>query len=489
MASARLLDALCTRVAKALSRYETLASRPRLLVAVSGGTDSTALSLVVAELHRRGSLPAPPILAHVDHRARADSARDADVVARLADALGLPFSRTELPPWPSPPSEAALRDARYAALVAAARDHDAGTVLTAHTADDDLETVLFRMLRGTGPRGLAGVPELRVLAPGVLLVRPLLETRRRTLTRLLEEAGVTPIEDPTNADVRFARNWIRHELVPELRANLGTSLDASMFALKRSARAAVDVVDAQALRHVSKFATHAAPFRIELALPPDRPWPDDGPLRDAVLVEIHRRLAAGIAPLRAWSTRVAALAAQPAGRRVDGGSPVLAERTRDGILFVAVASAGAPPTAPIVLADATETPQHVAFGTTEWTFVWRRHDEPPLSPSPAAAGRRRALIALPNGSPLRLRTRRPGDRFRPLGAGAPIELRRFLQARHVPRFDRDRLPLVVDERDAIVWVPSAEIAQDAALTLATRSCVELRVETTAEFRARTSSGW
>jgi tRNA(Ile)-lysidine synthase len=116
----------------------------------------------------------------------------------------------------------------------------------------------------------------------------------------------------------------------------------------------------------------------------------------------------------------------------------------------------------------------IRFGATEWWLEAHQHPLPPLVPSPREAGRWRALLD-PRLAPLpwRLRTRRPGDRFRPLGSVNALELRRFLQSRHVPRFDRDRLPLLVDATDRILWVPGVEIADDARLQLNTRRCVEV----------------
>jgi tRNA(Ile)-lysidine synthetase-like protein len=114
------------------------------------------------------------------------------------------------------------------------------------------------------------------------------------------------------------------------------------------------------------------------------------------------------------------------------------------------------------------------FGATEWWLQAAEHPLPPLVPSPAEAGRLRALLD-PRTAPLpwRLRTRRPGDRFQPLGHPGDVDLRRFLQARHVPRFDRDRLPLVVDAGDRILWIPGVEVGENVRLRLNTRRSIEL----------------
>ena len=157
---ARLLDT-CART---LSRYENVAAEGAVLAAVSGGMDSTLLLLALTRLREEGRLPGPLRVAHVDHGVRPDSAANAQHVAELCDRLEVPCQIEHLR-WSQSetPGEDALRDARYAALEACARDVGARMLVTAHHADDNLETVLFRMLRGTGPRGLAGIPESRWL--------------------------------------------------------------------------------------------------------------------------------------------------------------------------------------------------------------------------------------------------------------------------------------------------------------------------------------
>jgi tRNA(Ile)-lysidine synthetase-like protein len=118
----------------------------------------------------------------------------------------------------------------------------------------------------------------------------------------------------------------------------------------------------------------------------------------------------------------------------------------------------------------------VRFGETEWQIHSARHPEPPLEPSPGASGPARALLDPRDARwPWRLRPRRPGDRFRPLGQRRDVSLRRFLSARHVPRFDRDRLPLLVDADDQVLWVCGVEISAGARVRLDTGECVELRL--------------
>lgn len=469
---ARLLDT-CART---LSRYENVAAEGAVLVAASGGMDSTLLLLALARLRDEGRLPGALRAAHVDHGVRPDSDVNARHVVDFCDRLDVPVSVAKLR-WDGrvAPSEDAMRQARYAALERAARDAGARMLVTAHHADDNLETVLFRMLRGTGPRGLAGIPESRWIGAGrdrLLVVRPMLRTRRTTIESLMERLGETPYHDVTNDDPGCARNELRLQTIPSLRKRLGIGLDVAIMTVASTARAANEIVEAQALRVLSERTRNKTPWRLELDLAGidvhSMPFVREAMRLSHVAMHPHSE-----APSTAWLDRVMGLLDMDAGKRVAGRGGLMAERLRDGLLLVDQDEAGAPPSGagPQLLPDS----DLVLFGSTEWSVRADSHPTPPLNPSPEEAGPLRALVdprSCPR--PWRLRARRAGDRFRPLGSDVYVDLRRFLQSRRVPRFDRGRLPLVVDADDQIVWVPGVEVSEHAKLQLNTRHCLELR---------------
>ncbi|MFN6148170.1 MAG: tRNA lysidine(34) synthetase TilS [Planctomycetota bacterium] len=467
-------DRLTDTVARCLCRFDSVAAERPVLAAVSGGVDSTALLLALARLRRDGRLSGPLHAAHVDHGVRADSARNAHHVATLCERLDVPLTVHRLPLRAGHASEESLRDGRYAALHDAARVIDAGLLLTGHHADDNLETVLFRMLRGTGPRGLAGIPEARWLGAGArrsLVVRPLLRCRRSTLERALADLGETAYEDATNRDVRYARNELRLQTIPTLRASLGLGLDVALMTVASTARAASDLLEAQGLRILSQRGRHKTGWSFELDL--RGLDPDAAPFVREALRLAHQSLCPrGRAPTSAWLDRAQALLRAHDGTRLAGRGGLLVERTRDGVLLVDPARAPAPPAEALQPFACDEGPQR--FGATEWTLTGIAHPLPPLAPSPGSAGRFRALLD-PRAAPWpwAMRTRRPGDRFRPLGCDRDLELRRFLQGRHVPRFHRDRLPLLVDREDRVLWVPGGEVSDGARLQLNTRRCIEV----------------
>jgi len=184
---------------------------PRLLVAFSGGLDSTVL--LHALIATRGAERV--VAAHVDHGLHADSARWAEQCRRVATDAGAGFlsRRLELGPDARGSLEAAAREARYRALADWAEPGD--VVLTAHHADDQLETVLLRLMRGTGVRGLTAIHARAGFGDGTL-IRPLLEFTRAEIRAEARRRGLAWLEDPSNVDRRFDRNYLRAECLPAL---------------------------------------------------------------------------------------------------------------------------------------------------------------------------------------------------------------------------------------------------------------------------------
>jgi tRNA(Ile)-lysidine synthase len=198
-----------------------------IVVAVSGGADSVALVRVL-DSARDSRAPLPLVLAHLNHQLRgSDSAADEEFVVALHAQLttagrpNLSLCRTRRDIARQAQSEGANLEAlarreRYRWLAEVARSHSMKYIATGHTANDQAETVLHRLLRGTGLRGLRGIAARRELEPGLTLIRPLLTATRTDVLTYLNESGQTYREDSTNTDLRYTRNRIRHELLPVL---------------------------------------------------------------------------------------------------------------------------------------------------------------------------------------------------------------------------------------------------------------------------------
>jgi tRNA(Ile)-lysidine synthase len=192
----------------AILRDGIVRSGERITIACSGGPDSIALAWALAGAARELDLGLQ--LVYVDHALRASSMQDECVVAAASSALGVPLTVVTLDGTVR--DEARLRDARYAALERSARAFGASAIATAHHAEDQSETVLLALFRGTGSAGLAGMPARRELTPGIDLVRPLLGRSAEELLRFCYESAAPYAVDPTNADSSIARNGVREAL-------------------------------------------------------------------------------------------------------------------------------------------------------------------------------------------------------------------------------------------------------------------------------------
>ena len=261
--------------------FRTHALRPpsgRLLVAVSGGVDSMVL-LDLLDASRQ-KLALELTVAHVDHAVRPGSADDAEFVRAAAEARGLPVMIGRL----SDPgrSEDALRKARYAALGAMLRTSGCERIALGHTRDDQVETLLFRLLRGAGPRGAGAMRSLDGER-----VRPLLTVPRADLVAYATARGLAWREDPTNADPRFSRNRLRHELLPVLRALAPTGEGAlARFAQALQAEhAALDGV-ATALIDAARIPSDPGTLALDLARVPAALRPALVPALPALVMEV-----------------------------------------------------------------------------------------------------------------------------------------------------------------------------------------------------------
>jgi tRNA(Ile)-lysidine synthase len=237
--------------AEARTLFADLAAAPALLLAISGGPDSTALLFLMARWRaklRRG----PKLLAvTVDHRLRPESRGEALAVQRLARKLRVVHRTVR---WagmkPATGLQEAARKARYRLLASAARKADASHIVTAHTLDDQAETVLFRLARGTGISGL-GAMARATRFEGLTLVRPLLTVPKARLIATLEAAGIAFADDPTNRDPRFARPRLR-ALMPALAGEGIVPARLSLLAQRiRRAEAAIESAVDAAIAQVS----------------------------------------------------------------------------------------------------------------------------------------------------------------------------------------------------------------------------------------------
>ena len=444
------------RVDRRLRRWAV--GSPAWVVAVSGGGDSVALLRV---LH--GAAPAIGLrlsVAHLDHGARGEASRaDAAFVADLAETLGLPCDLGRWAPARPGHFEADARRARYAWLAGVARARGASAVAAGHTRDDQAETVLHRVVRGTGPHGLAGIPPRRTLAPGLTLVRPLLDVSRAELRDYLDALGQPSREDASNADLSRTRARLRHDLLPKLADDYNPNVADALARLAKFA--------ARERRHRLRDLERLSAWTVgpdEIVFQTRQLEPLPGWLRAEAIRSAWRGAGwpEGAMDARRWQ-RLARAVRRRHPRRFDAGAGVSAEV---GPEFFTLSRATGPPEAPpprlnipLTLPGAADWPGGRVVVTTE-----------PDAPRDETVDLDRL------DPPLCVRSPEPGDRFAPLGLnGRSQPLNDFFRGRHVSRDARAGAALVCDA-SGIVWVVGQRIADRVKLTNETTRRAGLRWE-------------
>jgi tRNA(Ile)-lysidine synthase len=429
----------------------------RVMLAVSGGPDSVAMTHLLREAAADGAIELAG-MAHFNHRLRGEEADKDEAFCRdLASSLGLAFvtASGDVARYSRDHGlslENAARRLRYEFLDRARLELGADLVAVGHTRDDQAETYLLRLMRGAGPRGLSGIrPRLGAV------VRPLLDTSRHELLGWLDQRGLVYRVDASNADTAIARNRIRHDVLPAIERGSPGATDA----LARAARMAADDEDF--------IASHAAEAGARVVV-------ESGThtrLRLERLRELHPAVARRIvydAMQRVARNRfvefkhvdaVLALVASGQGRLDAPGQRVLAEgewlaltpseiplRERGSNVFRYLLS---------IPGEALVPESGVAISAELVTRTGRGAETLTDEAVLAASG-------IDCAAGLVVRNRRPGDRFRPLGLAGRKKLQDYFVDRKVPRAERDRIPLVVDASDRIVWVVGHTVAQEFRVT-------------------------
>lgn len=447
-------------IGRRLSRWRSRGLSSTWVVAVSGGGDSVGLLRMLHEL--APALQVRLSVAHLDHGVRGDAARqDAEFVAGLAASLGLAFDLGQWQPTRSGHFESDARRARYAWLIDVARARGAGVVAVGHTRDDQAETILHRIIRGTGPRGLAGIPPRRILArnPAVALVRPLIDVSRAGIRAYLEQIGQPFREDTSNTDVTRTRARIRHDLLPRLAADYNPRIDEALVRLGSLASSSQRAIEG-AVRDVARSSV-ATRGNGSFVLKP--PFLRTQPLY--LRTEVLRRLwrAAGWPEsgmsAQHWRRLGEAVATLESGSFDAGAGVALTVRSPFLVLHRTAPtdrpSPTAEPAAPLLLPIPGELDVPWAGGRIIGAI------------EPAASGDE-AIDLHRLDLPLTVRTPIAGDRFAPLGMGGrSMALADFFRGRGVSREARARTPVVCD-RQGIVWVVGHRIAERVKVTDSTR---------------------
>ncbi len=453
-------DEFTQRVYSTITKYRLIQPDQTVLASVSGGPDSVAL------LHALHQLRFPVRVAHLDHQTRGEASQaDAEFVRSLAQQLSLPFHMESRPVEEEAKAAGAsfeeyARTVRYAFLTRVAKEKNCPVIATGHHADDRAETVLIRVLRGTGPAGLSGLPPLRI-SQGIRIVRPLFECTRTQIRHWLSELGIAWRRDVSNDEQAFLRNRIRLELLPLLERNYNTRIRKALLRLAESQRCENDLLeqltqdvwtacvsDGKAIERQTFSRTHESLQRrcvLRLA------W------ECGIQLPYERTIDAA-----------AFVRSAPTGTYFDLGSDVLlySGRTHAEVVRRAEETESSVTT----LAIPGETP---AMGYRFTARLLERAPETDLRTY--CTPRRQVFDADQVGPHIEVRSRRDGDRIRPFGMDGEKKLQDYFVDIGLPAPQRDAQPLLV-ANNRILWVVGYATSAESAVYPATRRFLEIEVE-------------
>ena len=457
-----------------------LGSAEKVVLAVSGGADSIALMYAMHALKAENFFNAGLLCAHINHQLRGAEA-DLDQEFVVAQAAKLKLSvmtrRSDVRGFARLHKlsiETAARRLRMEALIDIAKANDCSRIATAHQKNDNAETIIQRLSRGTGLRGLGGIWPERIFADRIKFIRPLLCFTRDEVVSYMQQRNLKWRHDHTNADCTYRRNYIRHRLMPALQQDCSDSIVEQLSQLARSARRYYSVVCSRADELWPSLADcDEEKTVLDLKLFLAEPQP--------VKVELVRRSLANVDCGERNLTQghyegILQLAEQNVtGRKIElpGGFAV---RREYGILFFSNRRVGlAPPISSKDQSVTVEIPGQITFEKFLIKAIVLERKEVDFEKFKADKTDSIEWFDLEKIKlPLIVRHRRPGDRFVPLGQSEEKKLGKFLTAQRIPHGIR-RDVLVVADREKIIWVWPVRISEQTGITGEARKILQLQI--------------
>ena len=433
-----------------------------LLVGVSGGADSVALLLCLHEL--AASLALKLTVAHLNHGLRGqDADEDAHFVAKLCGGLAIPVvtGTADVAARRKSSHESlqqAARVERFRFFAAVVSTHGPNKVALAHHQGDQAETILLNLIRGAGLQGLGGMKPLERGLFGLTLIRPLLSVKRADILAFLAERGQGYRDDYTNLDTRYRRNLVRHEVLPLL-SGINRDVDGALLRVGDHARAADDYICMQAAREWQE-AYWSLPFGTGLRIDVLRAC--HGALGARLLGWAYAKEHAREGDIE--SAHIEAcwrLLDRQVGRRINLPGYITVLRMRSHLVFYCERPL---PDTPYELELPLPGEVHLPDGSVLTAEpVEHLPGDYPSSSAPVAYVAGVKLL-------LKVRNRRPGDTYIPLGASGHKKLKRSMSEAEIPLPWRSRLPVVVAD-GRVVWVPGLRIAREFRVPETGLGCV------------------
>ncbi len=468
------------KVAAFITPSPLIDSGESVLLAVSAGADSVAMMFAMLRLTQAGTVNARLVVGHVNHKLREPAAdQDEEFVVRLGKKLGLKVIPRSVDVRACAAEnklsiETAARKLRTDALIGIAKENGCKSVATGHHKDDNAETMVHRLLRGTGFRGLAGIWPSRLFADEVTFVRPLLCV---TWARIIEYCRANDLDwrdDHTNADITYTRNYIRHLLLPQLQNACSGSLVAELAQLSQKCR----TLHRRVCRNVEKVwpvvVSASQPDKVTL----------DGKIFCAqtqiIQAELVRRtlvgLGSGERDLKDLHYRnIIELAQGPNGKRIELPGGFLAEAEYEKIIFHGAPKPKKVPgpflSGPTVL----EIPGRTQFEACTIKATILDATDCDIAGFKAAKDQNVEWFDYDKlAGPVLVRRRQAGDTFWPLGAVGAKKIGKFLTAQKVPRGLRQRLLIIADGKK-IIWLTSLRASELTKITGQTQRILQLQI--------------
>ena len=473
-----MLAKLEQKVADFIVAEGLLSPDENILLAVSGGADSTALLRIMVSLRTAGVLPVEICCAHINHQLRgAEAQRDQDFVVEQCRKLGVPvvteqvdvrrYARAE-----KLSIETAARELRIDSLLKIAARQNCTCIVTAHQENDNAETILHRLVRGTGFRGLCGIWPAKTFAGGARFVRPLLCADRDAILKYLGERKLRWCEDRTNADCSYRRNFIRNRILPAIQKDCKESI----------------------VEQIAAMANVSRRFYRRICAMSDAIWQN-------VAVAEEQTVALDLGKLNAQQAEVKVEVVRRAIARLDGGEQEITEqhyrdilrlsknktielprkirvyRDREKIVFVRSPKAR---TTETDLAEpvALKIPGVTAFANVQITAETFKYDAVKFAEFKANKSNDIEWLDFESiRQPLIVRRRRRGDKFWPLGLASEKRVGKFLTSAKTSLTIRRKL-LVIADSEKIIWLWPVRISEQVKVSKKTKNILQLRIADT-----------
>ncbi len=453
----------------------------RVLLAVSGGADSTALLYALCSLKRKKIISADFLCAHINHQLRGiDSDNDERFVIEQAGRLNLPAvaKKVNVRSFAEKHKlsiETAARQLRIDALIDIAQKNNLRIIATAHQADDNAETVIHRILRGTGFRGLAGIKPKNIIR-GITLVRPLLAFTKKQITDYLKEQGLNWQTDATNFDCRHKRNFIRHRLLPELQRQSNVPIVEQLAKLSHAAQKFQSFVDASTQQLWPKIAScqkNSASLNINIFLQQ----------HPAVKTElIHKVLASLGCPEKDFTQRhyeMILQLSQSAGSNKKIALPAFFSVRREYARLIfekppVLSTAARLPSEKIDVA----VPSKIQAGSLlVETALINAADQQMKNFKKSKTAYIEQFDFDKIAPPIIIRRKTNGDKFHPLGLPAEKKVGKFLTDQKIPQSARQKI-LIVSDRQKIIWVWPVRISEPVKVACQTKKILQIQITDT-----------